>query len=143
MPLEIFLTSQKRGRTFISTAPFNMNKPITLILGASTKPQRYSYLAAERLSEKDHRFILLGRSEGVVTGVDIQKEWPEEEIDTITLYIATEIQADYEDLILRKKPRRVIFNPGTENPPFAKKLKEQGIEPIIACTLVMLSTDQY
>ena len=119
---------------------------ITLVLGASTKPDRYSYLAAERLNKHKQEIILVGRSDGQVAGADILDEIPKDiPIDTVTIYLGADNQTGYYDEILALKPRRVIFNPGAENPEFEALLRDAGIgiEVIRACTLVMLSTNQY
>ena len=116
----------------------------TLIIGASTDPSRYSYLAANRLVSYKHEIELLGVKEGLVAGKEINTEKERfEDIDTVTLYVNPQKQSEYFDYVADLKPRRVIFNPGTENPTFENFLTEKGIEPIEACTLVMLATGQY
>ncbi len=116
----------------------------TLVIGASTDPSRYAYLAANQLVSHKHEIELLGVKEGVVAGKEISTEKEQfEDIDTITLYVNPQRQSEYYDYVADLKPRRVIFNPGTENPAFENFLTEKGIEPIEACTLVMLSTGQY
>src|SRR5690606_42001864 len=116
----------------------------TLIIGASTNHARYSYLVANKLVRNGYPSVNVRRKEGEVAGVAI--ETPEaihEHIDTITLYIGPRNQPPYYDYILNTKPKRVIFNPGAENPELVEKLEEQGIEAVEACTLVMLNTGQY
>lgn len=116
----------------------------TLVIGASTDPSRYAYLAANRLVNYKHEIELLGIKEGEVAGNKIRTEKADlKDIDTVTMYISPKHQQEYFDYIANLKPRRVIFNPGTENPDFENFLSEKGIEPIEACTLVMLSTGQY
>jgi uncharacterized protein len=116
----------------------------TLIIGTSTDSSRYSYLAANRLVSYNHEIELLGIKEGVVAGKEINTEKVKfEDIDTVTLYLSSQRQSEYFDYVADLKPRRVIFNPGTENPTFENFLTEKGIEPIEACTLVMLATGQY
>jgi len=118
--------------------------PKTLILGASTNPSRYAYLAAELLSRKSIPFVPVGRGEGEVFTQPIQPKIPATEtIDTVTVYLSEKNQAEWKKAIEDLKPRRVIFNPGAENPTWATQLQEKGIEPIEACTLVMLTTNQY
>ena len=116
----------------------------TLILGATTNPSRYAYLAAESLTNKDHEIVPVGIKKGEVYGKEIinHKEI-QEDIDTITLYVGPQNQGEWFDYILSTKPKRVIFNPGTENPELAQKLQAAGIEPVFACTLVMLSVGNY
>ncbi len=117
----------------------------TLVIGASTNPSRYAYLAVNRLLAKGHEVIPLGIEEGNINGVAIETEQKEfENIDTVTLYINPSIQKDYYDYILNSiKPKRIIFNPGTENREFEKTAKAKGIEIVEACTLVLLSTGQF
>ena len=120
-----------------------MNKP-TLVLGASLKPNRYSNYAIQRLVANNIEVKALGVRTGEVSGVTIETEkLPFENIDTVTLYLNPKRQEEYYDYILALNPRRVIFNPGTENPVFYKILKENNIEFEAACTLVLLSTNQY
>ncbi len=116
----------------------------TLIVGASTHPGRYAYLAANRLLSYGHEIVLLGKENGAVAGYPILHGKPElEAIDTITLYINPTRQPELYDYMLSLKPRRIIFNPGTENSEFEKMAEEQGVIALQACTLVMLGTGQY
>ena len=116
----------------------------TLILGATPNADRYAYKAAHMLTSKGHSIINIGIKQGEVAGVKIQKaDKPYVDIDTITLYIGPDLQEAYYDYILETKPKRVIFNPGTENLALEKLLDLHGIEPVEACTLVLLSTGQY
>lgn len=121
-----------------------MSNKITLVLGASTNPERYSYKATMSLQQHHHVVIPIGIQKGDIGGIDIINDRPLiEGIDTVTLYLNAEKQEDYYDYILSLKPKRIIFNPGTENPVLEKKAIENGIEPVIACTLVLLATNQY
>jgi len=116
----------------------------TLILGASTNPARYSNLAAHRLVSNGHPIINVGLKAGVVAGVAIEKpELIHTDLDTITLYLGPQNQPEYYDYILKSKPKRIIFNPGTENPELEELAEANGIECTEACTLVLLSTGQY
>jgi len=116
----------------------------TLIIGASPDPSRYSYKAAHMLKRFNHDIVNVGIKKGEVAGIEIEKpELIHDDIDTVTLYIGPALQAQYHDYILEIKPKRVIFNPGTENYELEKLLDQHGIEPIEACTLVLLSTGQY
>ena len=119
-------------------------KKKTLVLGASLNPTRYSNMAINRLVDNEHPVEAVGLKNGEVAGVNIvtEKE-PFEEIDTVTLYLNPKRQEEYYDYILSLKPQRVIFNPGTENPEFYKILEENNIESEVACTLVLLGTNQY
>lgn len=116
----------------------------TLVLGASGNPSRYSYLAMNRLKDHQHPVVAVGRRDTEVNGMQISKlPVPEEGVDTVTLYLNPTHQKEYYDYILGLHPRRIIFNPGTENPELMKLAKEKGIEPVEACTLVLLATGQY
>jgi uncharacterized protein len=116
----------------------------TVVLGASDNPSRYSYLAINRLRRHDHPVVAIGKTEGDVAGIHITKERPDEHaVDTITLYLNPANQKAYYDYILSLKPKRIIFNPGTENDELIALAEENGIEPVIGCTLVMLSTGQF
>lgn len=117
----------------------------TLVLGASERTDRYSNIAINSLVTHGHQVYAIGARPGDAAGVAWgaeQKDWPEE-IDTITLYLNPTNQKPYYDYILSLNPNRVIFNPGTENPELIQMLKERGIEPVIACTLVMLSVGNF
>ncbi len=119
-------------------------KKKTLVIGASTNPSRYSFLAINKLVDNDHPVVAVGLKEGTVAGVEILKDKPQfESLDTITLYLNSKNQEQYYDYILSLNPKRVIFNPGTENPEFYSILKKNNIEVDVACTLVLLGTNQY
>lgn len=116
----------------------------TLVLGASENPSRYSNIAINRLTGYDHPVVAIGRRKGNVAGIEFDTDTPEyENINTVTLYLNPTNQQPYYDYILSLKPKRVIFNPGTENEELMTLLRDNNIEPVIACTLVMLSTNQY
>ena len=118
----------------------------TVIIGATTNPGRYAYLAAEMLSTYNHEIIPVGIKKGDVLGkaiLDIRQRPAIQGVDTVTLYIGPRHQPEHYDYILSLKPKRIIFNPGTENPEFEKLIKDSGIEALEACTLVMLRTGQY
>lgn len=116
----------------------------TLIIGATPNADRYAYRAAHMLTAKGHEIINVGIKKGAVAGVAIEKPGTiHPDVDTITLYIGPDRQHEYYDYILQTNPKRVIFNPGTENEELETLLKENAIEPIEACTLVLLSTGQY
>ena len=120
------------------------SKKKTVILGASDNPSRYSYLALNRLKNHGHPIIAIGRKEGSVNGVSIQKGQPQEKgVDTVTLYLNPDHQKMYYDYIVSLNPKRIIFNPGTENDELASLAESKGIKTLEACTLVMLSTGQY
>lgn len=116
----------------------------TLILGASNNPERYSYLALTRLRQHGHPVTAIGRKATRVQDVEIETvPHPIDHLDTVTLYLNPVHQRAYYDYILSLKPRRVIFNPGAENPELEALVTAQGIQAMEACTLVLLSTGQY
>jgi predicted CoA-binding protein len=121
-----------------------MNIKTTLVFGASLKPHRYAYMAIKKLREKQHPVKAFGLTSGSIDDVVIDTQLkPYEHIDTVTLYLNPKAQRDYYDYILNLNPRRVIFNPGTENQEFIDLLQQAGINCEIACTLVLLSIDGY
>ncbi len=116
----------------------------TLILGASDNPSRYSFLALNKLKAHGHTVVAIGKKESEVNGVAIKKEKESmNDIDTVTLYLNPAHQKEYYDYILSLHPKRIIFNPGTENDELAEMAASKGIQPMEACTLVLLSTGQY
>lgn len=116
----------------------------TLVIGASMKPERYSNMAMKQLMQHGHTVFAIGVREGFAHGVHIQNEKPLiESLHTVTLYINPSMQKSYYNYILSLKPKRLIFNPGTENSEFEKLATNAGIECQNACTLVLLSTNQY
>jgi len=121
-----------------------MENKHTLVLGASDNPSRYSYLAVNRLRAKGYRVSAIGKRKTKVSDVtvDTEKKYMED-IDTVSIYLNRENQKEYYNYILSLKPRRIIFNPGAENPELAALAADNGIRPVEACTLVLLSTGQY
>lgn len=121
-----------------------MKNKKTLVIGASTNPERYSYKAIAMLTQNGHSVLAIGQKSGDVAGIKIQtKAIPLKNIETITLYLNPIRQRDYYNYIVEAKPKRVIFNPGTENPEFYQLLQLNNIKIEVACTLVLLSTNQY
>jgi predicted CoA-binding protein len=121
-----------------------LNKMKTLIIGASTNPERYAYKAAVSLLAHGHEIELVGQKEGTVNEHKIKTNYPHlKEIDTVTMYVGPKNQPPLYDYILSQNPRRIIFNPGTENPKFEQLAKERGVEVEEACTLVLLATGQF
>ncbi|MEP2278361.1 CoA-binding protein [Maribacter sp.] len=116
----------------------------TLVFGASLKPNRYSNIAIHRLVDSGVETLAYGLREGEVSGVNISNTLDKiSDIHTITLYINPKRQEEYYQHIISLSPKRVIFNPGTENPNFYKLLENNGVEVDVACTLVLLGTRQY
>jgi predicted CoA-binding protein len=119
-------------------------KKKTLVLGASDNPSRYSFLALHRLRSHGHPVVAIGKKTGIVGDVQIEKEKKEwKDVDTITLYLNPTHQKQYYDYIVSLKPKRIIFNPGAENDELSELAINNGIQPMEACTLVLLSTNQY
>lgn len=117
---------------------------LTVVLGASTNPNRYSFIATDLLQRMQYNVRAVGLRNGYIGKVAIEDQLPTEEvIDTITLYLNENNQSEYLREIIQLKPRRIIFNPGTESEENFELFKSLGIECIEACTLVMLRTFQY
>jgi predicted CoA-binding protein len=116
----------------------------TLVLGASDNPDRYSFLAVNRLREHGHPVVGIGSKTTKVgdVGVDTEKK-PYQQVDTVTVYLNPDNQREYYDYIVSLHPKRIIFNPGAENKELSALAKANGIQPMEACTLVLLSTGQY
>ena len=116
----------------------------TLVLGASDNPARYSYRAVHMLKNHGHEVVPVGIRKGDVAGLSIHTDRPQEPgIDTVTLYVGPQNQPAWYDYILDLKPKRILFNPGTENPELERLAQARGIQTEEACTLVLLSIGQY
>ena len=117
----------------------------TLVLGASMKPDRYAYKAITMLQLHGHEVVAVGNTVGEIGNIMIQKELPEtiDDLDTVTLYLNSSRQVSYYDAIIGLQPKRVLFNPGTENSDLVNLCGENGIATEYACTLVLLSTGNY
>jgi predicted CoA-binding protein len=119
-------------------------KERTLIIGATTNPDRYSNLVIHRLRAKGYPVLAIGKKSGSVAGVEILNEKiPMKNIHTVSLYLNPQKQPEYYDYIVSLKPQRVIFNPGTENPEFCNILLENDIAVDEACSIVLLASNQY
>lgn len=116
----------------------------TLVVGASENPERYANMAVRKLTRYGHPVLAFGKVGGRIDETSIETTWPEQkDIDTITLYLNPTHQRAFYDRIIQAAPKRIIFNPGTENPELESLAQQHGIETIEACTLVLLSIDQY
>lgn len=118
----------------------------TLLIGATANPTRYAYMAANMLNDYAHEIVPMGIKRGTVAGkeiINLRERPPIQDIDTITLYIGAQHQPEWYDYLLSLKPKRIIFNPGTENEAFEKMAEAQNVEVVEGCTLVMLRTGQY
>ncbi len=119
------------------------NKP-TVVIGASPNADRYSYKATDSLQKHQHTVFPIGIRNGKINELDIIVGKPAlEKIDTVTLYVGPDNQGPWMDYIFSLKPKRIIFNPGTENPEFEALAKSKNIEALEACTLVLLSIKEY
>ena len=119
---------------------------LTLVVGATDNPERYAYRAAELLQAKGVPVVPIGIKKGLVFGeeiLDLRLKPALKEIHTITLYLGPSNQVEWMDYLIGLRPKRIIFNPGTENFDFFSKAKAAGIEALEACTLVMLTTGQF
>lgn len=116
----------------------------TVVLGASPNPSRYSYLAVRKLAANNHPVLAIGKRKGNIEGIEITTNPTQtEEVDTVTLYLNPQNQIQYYNYILSLKPKRIIFNPGTENPDLKKLASDNNITTVEACTLIMLSIGMY
>lgn len=120
-------------------------KNVTLIVGLSNKPDRYAYRAAKMLKAYGHQIEAFGLKAETVLDVPVKTVWEEIQTrpDTVTLYVNPARQTEMMPHIIQLKPRRIIFNPGTENPEFECLAQKAGIQTEIACTLVLLATGTY
>jgi predicted CoA-binding protein len=116
-----------------------------VILGASDRPDRFAHRAMVMLKEYGHQTILVNPALKEIEGRKVHADLNEVmlPVDTLTMYVNPSISVDLKDKIIALKPKRVIFNPGTENPAIEADLKKTGIDVIHACTLVMLSTGEF
>jgi uncharacterized protein len=116
----------------------------TLVLGATPNPERYAYIATVKLHAYGHEVIPVGIKNGQINDLQIFTDKPPlRDVDTITLYVGPQNQPDWYDYIFSLNPKRIIFNPGTENNWLFKEAEKRGIEAIEACTLIMLSVGNY
>ena len=114
------------------------------ILGASNKPDRYAYKALKMLQQYGHTPLPVNPAFDEIEGIKVSKTLDDlHQIDTVTLYMNPQRLAEQVERIIRLKPRRVIFNPGTESKEIEQKLKSAGIKTLEACTLVLLRTNQF
>lgn len=116
----------------------------TVVIGASDNPERYAFRATLQLVRYGHPVIPVGLREGMIDITPVLTGKPAiKDVDTVTLYVGPQNQPFWYDYILSLKPKRIIFNPGSENPEFEKMAADKGIEVQEACTLVLLSIGQY
>jgi uncharacterized protein len=118
----------------------------TVIIGATPDRSRYAYVAAQMLASYNHEIVPVSIKTGEVMGneiLDLRKRPAIDDVHTVTMYVGTRNQSEWYDYILGLKPKRIIFNPGTENDLFEQMAEDRGIEALQACTLVMLRSGQY
>lgn len=116
----------------------------TIVLGASPNPERYSFKAIVALRSKGHDVIAVGKRTGVVSDTEIEDgSLLHDNVHTITIYLNATNQLDWYDFIFTNKPKRIIMNPGAENPELEVMASKQDIEVLEACTLVLLATGSY
>ena len=125
-----------------------MKSEITFILGASDKVDRYSYQARSMLHEYGFRTALISPRVKLVEGEIVHPDIKSAVLavgnpDTITMYVGASVSSQMKNEILSSQPRRVIFNPGSENADLAAALRNSGVAVLEACTLVMLRTGQF
>ena len=115
------------------------------VIGASDNPERYSYKAVKLLTQKGHQVFPVHRRIKSIDGEPVYEYIGDikEPVDTVTLYVGADISSQLADEILAKKPSRIIFNPGAENPELMNKAAGAGVKTVNACTLVMLNTSQF
>jgi predicted CoA-binding protein len=120
------------------------NKKLTVVLGASPNPERYSNMAVTRLTAKGHPVVAIGKRAATIGDTPVITAHPVlEQVDTVTIYMNPFLQKEYYDYILQLHPRRIIFNPGAENEELEEIARQHNIQPVEACTLVLLSTGQF
>ncbi|MGO4289898.1 CoA-binding protein [Chitinophaga sp. RAB17] len=120
------------------------DKKLTVVLGASPNPERYSNMAVNRLTAKGHPVVAIGSRAATIGEIPVITEHPAlEKVDTVTMYLNPVAQKAYYDYILQLQPRRIIFNPGAENEELEAIARQHNIQPVEACTLVLLSTGQF
>lgn len=116
-----------------------------VILGASSDPSRFSYKAFHSLKKHGHTPLLVSPTlkelEGTLAVSDLSQI--KESVDTLTMYVNPKISTELKRKIIDLKPKRVIFNPGSENPELENDLRNLGIEVLEACTLVLLANNQF
>ncbi|MFN9597268.1 MAG: CoA-binding protein [Bacteroidota bacterium] len=116
----------------------------TIVLGASPNPERYSFKAIVALRSKGHDVIAVGKRTGVVSDTEIEDgSLLHDNVHTITIYLNATNQLDWYDFIFTNKPKRIIMNPGAENPELEVMASKKGIEVLEACTLVLIATGSY
>jgi uncharacterized protein len=116
----------------------------TVVIGATDNTSRYSNMAVKSLVRHQVEVVPVGLKEGDIAGVKILTGHPPvDDVHTVTMYVGPKNQPPLYDYILSLNPKRIIFNPGAENPELEAMANKKGIEVVEGCTLVMLSIGSY
>lgn len=117
----------------------------TAIIGASPKPERYSYKAMKMLEEYGHKVHLVTPKTSPIEDHPVYASLQDvpEDLDTVTMYVGEKTSDQLVNDLISKSPKRVIFNPGSENRRLEAELKKRNIEVVHGCTLVMLRSGQF
>lgn len=118
---------------------------IVAVLGASPKKERYSNKAIRSLISHGHQVIPINPAHSQIEGLPSVKSIADikEAIDTLSIYVGPDHIAPLIDAIVKANPKRVIINPGAESVALQEALQKAGIRHQEACTLVLLSTNQF
>jgi predicted CoA-binding protein len=117
---------------------------IVVVLGASPNPERFSYKAVKRLISNNYQVVAIGKSNGSIGNIPIVTGQPAlNDVHTVLMYLAPYHQGEIFDYVISLRPKRVIFNPGTESPEFEEWLKSYDIEIVNDCSLVMMATGRF
>ncbi len=120
-------------------------KQRVLLIGASNNEERYAAKAQKLLSEYGHEVIPVNPKEKEILGKPALPSIPDATfpVDTVSVYVRPEVLKNSADALIALHPKRVIFNPGTEDATLRERLEAEGIETVEGCTLVMLRTGQF
>ena len=118
---------------------------LIVVLGASPEKERYSNRALHQLKKGGFQIIGVNPKYKTIENFDCVPKLKNVsgQVDTLTVYVNPAISSQMEKDFIALKPRRVVFNPGSENSRLQKLLQKENIEVLEACTLVMLSTNQF
>jgi len=117
---------------------------IIVVLGASPNPDRFSYKAVKRLTSNHYQVVAIGKRKGMIGDVPIINGQPEiKDVHSVLMYLAPYHQGEIFEYVVSLRPKRVIFNPGTESPEFEEWLESYNIEIVRDCSLVMMATGRF
>jgi hypothetical protein len=115
-----------------------------VVLGASPDPGRYSYRAVRQLVKRNYEVVAIGKKKGLIGDILIETGQPPiQDVHTILIYLSPHHQGEIFDYVLSLRPKRVIFNPGTESPEFEEILISHNVEVVHDCSLVMMAMDRF